>query len=159
MSEWYTDLPAEGLTGMHVRVWLVGGGVLEGRLVYDKQSGYVRLDNQPLVVPVDNGTGLEAPLFSLAEIEDGIWYPHRGIKSITAVWDEADWEQIDPSEASRGDAVVVNGRVWDISDQVHAAVLDKETMLLGWTVESSDGFVYRSMASCALRRKEATDGV
>lgn len=166
MSEWYSDLPAEELTGKHVRVLLDGGSVLEGRLVFDEKIGYARLDAPQLEVPVYNDTKLQAPLFSLLfETEDGIWYPLMGIESITLVWDEREWEQIDPSEASRGDAVVVNGRVWDITDQVHAAVLDKETMLLGWSVGSFDGldgldgFVYRSMVSCALRRKGATDGV
>lgn len=163
MDEWYSDLPAEELTGNHVHVEFDGGGTLEGRLVFDEKSGYVRLDNQPLVVPVENGSEVEMPLPALLfETADGIWCPLRGIRFIELVWDEREWEQIDPSEASRGDAVVVNGRVWDITDQVHAAVLDKETMLLGWSVGSFDvfdSFVWRSMVSCALRRKETSDGV
>ena len=62
MSGWYSDLTPEELTGKHVHVCLDGGGALEGWLVFDKKSGYVRLDNQPFVVPVDNGSEVEMPL-------------------------------------------------------------------------------------------------
>lgn len=157
MSDWYSDQPAEELTSKHVRVLLDGGSVLEGRLVFDEEIGYVRLDAPQLEVPVDNGTDLEAPLFSLLfETEDGIWYPLKGIKSITAVWDEGEWEQIPLILARDGDALVVNGERWNIGEPV---LDEEETMLLGWYVGDFEGFVYRSMASCALRRKGASDGV
>ena len=157
MSEWYSDLPAEELTGKHVRVLLDGGSVLEGRLVFDEEIGYARLDAPQLEVPVDNGTDLEAPLFSLLfETEDGIWYPLKGIKSITLVWDEEEWEQIPLNEAVAGDSLVVNGYQREIDKPV---LDDTGETLFGWMVGCLDSFVDQSMASCALRRKGASDGV
>lgn len=157
MNEWYSDLPAEELTGNHVHVEFDGGGTLEGRLVFDEKSGYVRLDNRPLVVPVENGSEVEMPFPALLfETADGIWCPLRGIRFIELAWGEREWEQIPLILARDGDALVVNGERWEIN----GAVLDeKEETLLGWKVGGLDGFVYRSMASCALRRKGASDGV
>lgn len=157
MSEWYSDLPAEELTGKHVRVLLDGGSVLEGRLVFDEKIGYARLDAPQLEVPVDNDTKLQAPLFSLLfETEDGIWYPLMGIESITLVWDEEEWEQIPLNEAVAGDSLVVNGYQREIDKPV---LDDTGETLFGWMVGCLDSFVDQSMASCALRRKGASDGV
>lgn len=117
MDEWYSELALEEMKGKHVRVLLDGGSVLEGRLVYDKQSGFVRLDDPPLDVPVDNGTGMEAPLLSLLfEAEDGIWYPLRGIRSIELAWDERDWEHCpdDEDPVDIAERVVVNGQMWQV---------------------------------------------
>lgn len=157
MSEWYSDLPAEELTGKHVRVLLDGGSVLEGRLVFDEKIGYARLDAPQLEVPVDNDTKLQAPLFSLLfETEDGIWYPLMGIESITLVWDEEEWEQIPLNEAVAGDRLVVNGYRREIDKPV---LDDTGETLFGWMVGCLDSFVDQSMVSCALRRKGTTDGV
>lgn len=157
MSEWYSDLDPEELTGKHVRVLLDGGSVLEGRLVFDETIGYVRMDAPQLAVPVDNGTELQAPLFSLLfETEDSIWYPLMGIESIEIVWDEAEWEQLPLNEAVEGDVLVVNGYLWEINKPV---LDDTEETLFGWTVGCLDYFLSQSMVSCALRRKGASDGV
>ena len=157
MDEWYSDLPAEELTGNHVHVEFDGGGTLEGRLVFDEKSGYVRLDNQPLVVPVENGSEVEMSFPALLfETADGIWCPLRGIRFIELVWDEEEWEQIELREAVEGDMLVVNGGLWEIEKPV---LDDKEETLFGWMVGCLDSFVYQSMASCALRRKGASDGV
>ena len=115
MSDWYSDLPAEELTGKHVRVLLDGGRVLEGRLVLDKKSGYVRLDDQPLVARVNKGTELDIPLPGLLlKTEGGTWYTLKGIKSITLVWDERDWEQLCPDDADIAERVVIRGRMWRV---------------------------------------------
>lgn len=115
MDEWYSELALEEMKGKHVRVLLDGGSVLEGRLVYDKQSGFVRLDAPPLVVPVDNGSEVEMPLPALLfENEDGIWWPLRGIQSIELVWDERDWERLCPDEADIAERVVINGQLWRV---------------------------------------------
>ncbi|AII74873.1 hypothetical protein [Bifidobacterium coryneforme] len=115
MNEWYSELALEEMKGKHVRVLLDGGSVLEGRLVYDKQSGFVRLDAPQLEVPEDNGTELETPLFSLLfETEDGIWYPLKGIQSIELAWDEREWEQLCPDDADVAERVVIRGRMWRV---------------------------------------------
>ena len=115
MSDWYSDLPAEELTGKHVYVEFDGGGTLEGRLVFDEESGYVRLDNQPLVVPVDNGSEVEMPFPALLfETADGIWCPLRGIRRIELAWDERDWEQLCPDDADVAERVVIRGRMWRV---------------------------------------------
>lgn len=115
MSGWYSDLPAEELTGKHVHVWLVGGGTLEGRLVFDKKSGYVRLDNQPFVVPGDNGSEVEMPFPALLfETEGGTWCPLKGIRFIELAWDERDWEQLCPDDADVAERVVIRGRMWRV---------------------------------------------
>ncbi len=134
MSDWYSDLPAEELTGKHVYVEFDGGGTLEGRLVFDEksgyvrldnrplvfdeESGYVRLDNQPLVVPVDNGSEVEMPFPALLfETADGIWCPLRGIRRIELAWDEREWELCPDDEEDPVDIaerVVVNGIVWQV---------------------------------------------
>ena len=115
MDEWYSELALEEMKGKHVRVLLDGGSVLEGRLVYDKQSGFVRLDDPPLVVPVDNGSEVEMPLPALLfENEDGIWCPLRGIRFIELAWDERDWEQLCPDDADVAERVVILGRMWRV---------------------------------------------
>lgn len=115
MDEWYSELALEEMKGKHVRVLLDGGSVLEGRLVYDKQSGFVRLDAPQLEVPEDNDTALETPLFSLLfETEDGIWYPLKGIQSIELAWDEREWEQLCPDDADIAERVVIRGRMWRV---------------------------------------------
>lgn len=100
---------------MHVRVWIDGGGALEGRLVFDKKSGYVRLDNQSFVVPGDNGSEVEMPLPALFfRNEDGIWCPLRGIQFIKLAWDEREWEQLCPDDADVAERVVIRGRMWRV---------------------------------------------
>lgn len=117
MSDWYSDLPAEELTGKHVYVEFAAGGTLEGRLVFDEKSGYVRLDNQPLVVPVDNGSEVEMPFPALLfETEGGTWCPLKGIRSIELVWDEREWEHCpdDEDPVDIAERVVVNGQMWQV---------------------------------------------
>lgn len=115
MRDWYSDLAPEELTGKHVHVWLVGGGALEGRLVFDEKSGYVRLDNQPFVAPGDNGSEVEMPLPALLfRNEDGTWCRLRGIQSIELAWDEREWEQLCPDDAAVAERVVICGRMWRV---------------------------------------------
>ena len=115
MSDWYSDLTPEELTGKHVHVWLVGGGALEGRLVFDKESGFVRLDNQPFVAPGDNGSEVEMPLPALLfRNEDGSWCRLRGVQSIELAWDEREWEQLCPDDAAIAERVVIRGRMWRV---------------------------------------------
>lgn len=117
MDEWYSDLPAEELTGKHVYVEFDGGGTLEGRLVFDEKSGYVRLDNQPLVAPGDNGSEVEMPFLALLfRNEDGTWCPLKGIRFIELAWDEREWEQCpdDEDPVDIAERVVVNGQMWQV---------------------------------------------
>lgn len=117
MSDWYSDLPAEELTGKHVYVEFDGGGTLEGRLLFDEKSGYVRLDNQPLVAPGDNGSEVEMPFLALLfRNEEGTWCPLKGIRLIELAWDEREWEQCpdDEDPVDIAERVVVNGLMWQV---------------------------------------------
>lgn len=118
MNKWYSELAPEELTGKHVYVEFDGGGTLEGRLLFDEKSGYVRLDNQPFVVPGDNGPEVEMPFPALLfKNEDGTLCPCKGIRLIELAWDEREWELCPDDEEDPVDIaerVVVNGIVWQV---------------------------------------------
>lgn len=116
MSDWYSDLDPEKMTGKHVRVQFDNGIVFEGPLVYDKLDDFVRLGpmrNVPCTegLPVEE-TGIPPVL---TRSSDGHWEPLPDIKAIKLVWDERDWEPVEPADAVVGDAIVVNGRLWKIN--------------------------------------------
>lgn len=154
MSKWHQPLYPEEVTGRHhVRVVFRDGTVIEGRLFYDKDTPWMRV-GQWRRIPywgTKDEFETEAPPV-LYNADDQEWHPLPDVKSIELLWDEEEWEQIDLSAARRGDVLVVNGKLWEISGPV---LDDDEETQLGRSVGCLDGFVYRSMASCALRRKEA----
>lgn len=116
MSEWYSDLSPEEITGMHVRVLLDGGSVLEGRLVYDRWNNLVRV-GPTRDFPGSEGMYVEEATTPavLTRNDDQAWEPLPDVKSIALVWDERDWEPVEPADAVVGDAIVVNGRLWKIN--------------------------------------------
>lgn len=116
MSDWYSDLPAEELTGKHVHVEFDGGSVLEGRLVYDRWNNLVRV-GPTRDFPGSEGMYVEEATTPavLTRNDDQTWEPLPDIKAIKLVWDERDWEPIEPADAVVGDAIVVNGRLWKIN--------------------------------------------
>ena len=166
-TEWYwgcaLDLDPEELTGRHhVRVVFNDGTVIEGRLIYEVDTPWVRVGELRRLQVVDeeaeDGKGeteVETPPV-IYNADDQNWYVFPDVKSVKVVWDEEEWEQIELHEAVEGDMLVVNGGLWEIGKPV---LDDKEETLFGWVVGCLDNFVYQSMASCALRRKGATDGV
>lgn len=153
------DLDPEELTGRHhVRVVFNDGTVIEGRLIYEVDTPWVRVGETRRLQVVDeeakDGKGeteVETPPV-MYNADDQNWYKFPDVKSVKVVWDEAEWEQIPLREAVAGDRLVVNGELWEIDGPV---LDDNEETQLGWSVGCLDGFVHRSMASCALRRKEA----
>lgn len=153
MSEWYSELAPEELTGKHVYVEFDCGGTLEGRLVFDEKSGYVRLDNQPLVAPGDNGSEVEMPFPALLfRNEDGTWCPLKGIRFIELAWDERDWEPVEPADAVVGDAIVVNGRLWKINHIDVVRQLISVSHIYSYTLDPSMVSVFlRSRSSVPTR--------
>ena len=153
------DLDPEELTGRHhVRVVFNDGTVIEGRLIYEVDTPWVRVGELRRLQVVDeeaeDGKGeteVETPPV-MYNADDRNWYKSPDVKSVKVVWDEAEWEQIPLREAVAGDRLVVNGELWEIDGPVLDA--NGET-LFGWMVGCISGFVHRSMASCALRRKGA----
>ena len=150
-GEWYADLDLDDMADKHVHVQFDNGIVIEGPLIYDTSGHFVRVGHVR-DVPISEGLYSEEETTPpvLYKSDDRRWCPFSDVKAITPVWDEKEWVRIDPSVARKGDALVVNGDLWDISEPV---LDDKEETLIGWKVGSRDGFVYRSMVSCALRRK------
>ena len=159
MSGLYQDMDPEEVTGRHhVRVVFADGTVTEGRLFYDKDTPWMRVGELRRLQVVDeeaeDGKGeteVETPPV-VYNADNQNWYVFPDVKSIELVWDEEEWKQIDLSAARRGDVLVVNGKLWEISGPV---LDDNEETQLGWSVGCLDGFVHRSMVSCALRRKGA----
>lgn len=154
MSEWHQPLYPEEVTGRHhVRVVFTDGTVTEGRLFYDKATPWMRVGQRRRIPFRGTGANLEveAPPV-LYNADDQEWHPLPDVKSIELLWDEEEWEQIPLNEAVAGDRLVVNGYRREIDKPV---LDDTGETLFGWMVGCLDSFVDQSMASCALRRKEA----
>ena len=161
-TEWYwgraLDLDPEELTGRHhVRVVFNDGTVIEGRLIYEVDTPWVRVGELRRLQVVDeeaeDGKGeteVEAPPV-IYNADDRNWYKFPDVKSIKVVWDEEEWEQIELHDAVEGDMLVVNGELYPIRKVVPVEKRDG----VAWIVGSPAYFVAPFMVSCALRRKEA----
>lgn len=164
-AEWYLglDLDPEELTGRHhVRVVFNDGTVIEGRLIYEVDTPWVRVGETRRLQVVDeeaeDGKGeteVETPPV-LYNADDQNWYPFPDVKSVKVVWDEEEWEQIELHEAVEGDMLVVNGELYPIDE---ARIVDDPVMPIWWSVGEESYIVAPEMVSCALRRKGATDGI
>lgn len=161
-TEWYLGLglglDPEELTGRHhVRVVFNDGTVIEGRLIYEVDTPWVRVGELRRLQVVDeeaeDGKGeteVEAPPVIYND-DDRNWYEFPDVKSIKVVWDEEEWEQIELHDAVEGDMLVVNGELYPIRKVVPVEKRDG----VAWIVGSPAYFVAPFMVSCALRRKEA----
>lgn len=162
-TEWYwgcvLDLDPEELTGRHhVRVVFNDGTVIEGRLIYEVDTPWVRVGELRRLQVVDeeaeDGKGeteLETPPV-IYNADDQNWYVFPDVKSVKLAWDEEEWEQIELHEAVEGDMLVVNGELSPIDE---ASIVSDPVRPLWWAVEEGSYLVSQGMVSCALRRKEA----
>ena len=135
-KQWYEDIPRNEMAGKHVRVVVDSGTVFEGRLEL--------WDSRMVVVCMGSlGDGI----YVLKSIDD-CWYLMGGIKSLDLVWDERDWKQIDVKDLRDGDAVVANGRLYQVDvSWVHE---DPPQVV---TDTPSRMRIDLCLVSCALRRK------
>lgn len=133
MSEWYSNLKPEEIKGKHVRAVLSSGTVVEGCLEY-----------------WDNGLASIGSLsegnYVLRGSEKKCWKLTAGVKRLDLVWDERDWEQIDANGLRAGDAVVANGRLYQVS-WAHVGPPQVVTDTPGRML------IDLRLVSCALRRK------
>ena len=128
-KKWYESLKSEDLVGKHVHVVLSNATMdgcldLQGRLPYwaeDDDWRYVQI---------------------LEQGHDQVWRPAIGVESVSLVWDERDWEQLGPADYRKADAIVVNGRLLQVTRVMRNAFLvgDRDPVPVPFV-------------SCALRHK------
>lgn len=150
MSEWYSGMHYDEMDGKQVRVTLEDGTVMEGRLVYDQSDESVRLGSTQLSIPWDDRTTSKIPCPAVlvdGEWED--WHPLKGIKSLDLVWDERDWERIDAKNLRCGDAVVVDGVLYEVTK---ASLVHTDYPCVGTDALGRNPIDLR-LVSCALRRR------
>lgn len=130
-KEWYEGKSLRDLEGLHVSVVYDDGSRVEGRLN----------DNGQINTGRGIGKGVNdvfcQKLFEYRTVLT------EGVKSVSLIWDERDWKQIEFKDLAMGDAVVVNGSRIRICATPHG-----------------DGFVrgtrnryYAADVSCSLRRR------
>lgn len=148
-TSWYSHLNADEINGKHVRVRIDDGTVIESYLVYDDQGGCVRLGDSVLPLPWESKSHKVLPSPAVLTYEDDeCLYPLQGVESIDLVWDERDWDRIDVKDVRHGDAVVSNGRLYQVDvSWVH------ENPPQVVTDTPSRMRIDLSLVSCALRRR------
>lgn len=101
MSEWYSDLDPEEVTGRHhVRVVFADGTVTEGRLFYDKDTPWMRVGQRRRIPFLGKKEELDIEAHPvLYNANDQEWHPLPDVNSIELLWDEEDLERIDASVA------------------------------------------------------------
>lgn len=103
-KQWYEDMPRGEFEGKHVRAVVDGGTVIEGRLEFWSSKRFtVCMGSLSEGIPV------------LRAADSGLWKPLEGVERLDLVWDERDWERIDVKDLRAGDAVVANGRLYQVS--------------------------------------------
>ncbi|MSD90199.1 hypothetical protein GKC41_00725 [Bifidobacterium asteroides] len=91
----------------------------------------------------------QAYIAILANMEDRRWRPLDGIKSLDLVWDERDWTRIDVRDLRCGDAVVVDGVLYEVTK---ASLAHTDYPCVGTDALGRNPIDLR-LVSCALRRK------
>lgn len=135
-KEWFSGLTFDDVIGKHVRIQMKDHSIIEGRL--NSENG--------AVVTCDGG-------LVVFELSNTIFCPYRlniNIESISLVWDERDWEQIDLKNAGKGDVVVINGGLYLITD---VRAVDDDSKPFFWSIGSNGCAVTDDMVSCALHSK------
>lgn len=135
-KQWYENMPRDDFEGKHVRAVVDSGTVVEGRLVLWFDAGVA-------ICMAGSNEG-----YTVLSSKDGSFRLTEGVKSLDLVWDERDWKRIDAEDLHDGDAVVANGRLYQVD--------------VSWVHENSPQVVTDtpsrmridlSLVSCALRRK------
>ncbi|MCX8648170.1 hypothetical protein J3U01_07095 [Bifidobacterium sp. B4107] len=128
-KEWYTNLSRYELEGKHVHV-LFSDGTMEGSLNLLGQIVYWNSD-----------VGLKHVQI-LDWNKDSTWTRAVGVESVSMVWDERDWQELGPAEYRKADAIVVNGRLLQVTRVMRNAFLvgDRDPVPVPFV-------------SCALRHK------
>ena len=136
-KQWYEDLSIKDFVCKHVRAVVDGGAVIEGRLgIWNKMT-----------VTVSMGS-LSEGIFVLRLIDDH-WQLMKGVKSLALVWDERDWERIDARNLRCGDAVVVDGVLYEVTK---ASLVHTDYPCVGTDALGRNPIDLR-LVSCALRRR------
>ena len=149
-TSWYSHLRPGEFDDKHVCATLADGTVLEGRLVYDQSDESVRLGSTQLSIPWDDGSTSIVPCPEVLWCsEDGQWHPLKGIESLDLVWDERDWERIDARNLRCGDAVVVDGVLYEVTK---ASLVHTDYPCVGTDALGRNPIDLR-LVSCALRRR------
>ena len=134
-KQWYEDLPREEIEGKHVRAVMDSGTVIEGRLAFWGKW------------LVTAGSPIEGN-YVLGGSEESRWELTERVECLDLVWDERDWTRIDVKDLRDGDAVVANGRLYQVD--VSWAHEDPPQVV---TDTPSRMRIDLSLVSCALRRK------
>lgn len=106
--EWFKGLTPDEIDGKHVRVIMNDGSIIEGRLN----------DERPIITI---GSGIsKVTVFYLNRAVTDPYYMSADIESISLVWDERDWKEVDAWEISGfkpGDyAIVVSGHLYNVKE-------------------------------------------
>lgn len=96
-KDWFSGLTLDDVIGKHVRVKMKDGSVVEGRL--NHKSPDVVMGDDDLVV-FEPSMNISSP-----------YQLNTGIKSVSLVWDERDWERLPKEDIDKADAVVFDGRL------------------------------------------------
>lgn len=119
-EEWYKGLTADDLDGKHVHVVFNDGTIADGKL-----DGYGRI----ILSEEERVTVINTVL------NDGLRLPDY-VDSVSLVWDERDWRQINLEQVQRGDALVSHDQVYQYTGMRWDNRQDGKT---GYQVESPEG--------------------
>lgn len=129
-EKWYTNLSKANLPGKHVHVTFSNGS-MDGCLSLNGEIPYWADDDDMESVQI------------LEQNDDKTWALATGVESVSLVWDEREWEQIDVEEAEKHDAIVVNGCL------LHVTGVGTDLLF----VKEQEAPIYLSNVTCALRCK------
>ena len=136
-KQWYEDVPRDEFEGKHVKAVMDSGAVVKGRLS-------LWIGDRVTICFVGSDEGITV-LFS----KDGSFRLTEGVKSLDLVWDERDWERIDVKDLRCGDAVVVDGVLYEVTK---ASLVHTDYPCVGTDALGRNPIDLR-LVSCALRRK------
>lgn len=136
-KQWYEDIPRNEMADKHVRAVMDSGTVVEGCLKYWNSR----------LVTVYMGSMVEG-IYVLVSI-DHRWQLMKGVKRLDLVWDERDWTRIEVNDLRVGDAVVVDGVLYEVTK---ASLAHTDYPCVGTDALGRNPIDLR-LVSCALRRK------
>ena len=135
-KQWYEDVPRDEFEGKHVRAVMDSGAVIEGCLKY--------WDSQLVTIG-----SLSEGNYVLRGSGKDFWELTKDVKRLDLVWDERDWDRIDVKDVRVGDAVVVDGVLYEVTN---ASLVHTDYPCVGTDALGRNPIDLR-LVSCALRRK------